>query len=35
MVMGGKDGKSATVKVGWIRDKDGGKMKMISIFVNE
>lgn len=35
MVMRGKDGKSAKVKVGWIRDKGGGKMRLTSIYVNE
>lgn len=35
MVMRGKDGKSAKVKVGWILDKGGGKMRLTSIYVNE
>lgn len=35
MVMEGKDGKSAKVKVGWIRDGEAGKMRMTTIFVDE
>ena len=35
MVMRGKDGKSAKVKVGWIKDKDTGKMRLTTIFVDE
>lgn len=35
MVMSGKDGKAAKVKVGWIRDDDTGKMRMTTIFVDE
>lgn len=35
MVMMGKDGKSAKVKVGWIKDKDTGKMRLTTIFVDE
>lgn len=35
MVMGGKDGKSAKVKVGWILEEGDGKMRLTSIYVNE
>lgn len=35
MVMDGKDGRSAKVKAGWIRDTGGGKMRMTSVYVNE
>ncbi len=35
MVISGKDGKTARVKVGWIRDDDASKMRMMTIFVDE
>lgn len=35
MVMGGKDGRSAKVKVGWIKDEKTGKLRLTTIFVDE
>lgn len=35
MVMRGKDGKNAKVKVGWMKDTDTGKMRLTTIFVDE
>ncbi len=35
MVMEGKDGKRAKVKVGWIRDGKSGKMRLTTLYVDE
>lgn len=35
MVMGGKDGRSAKVRVGWIKDEKTGKLRLTAIFVDE
>lgn len=35
MIMQGKDGRSAKVRIGWIRDVGATKLRLVTIYVDE